>query len=590
VTRKIRLAVIAAALGCVALIPFSALARGGGGGGGAHFAQGGGHFTSRSATLGQSYRTATIARRATQRAVPKHVSRTHRSDGRLASRTHGRWSASIYVGNGNKGGTNPTRGGNTGTKVGNAGGDGRPSRGGDNPPRGDGNRPHPPRGPILTIGGMPIGSVTTVSLPAGGNSVGAPAGSTPTNAGGGGSSGGGGGGGISGPPGRSGFFPPPTGENRYVANEVLLDVAAGVSAQQLDAIARRFSLTRLDVHTLRLVGRSIQRWRVDNGRSVTAVIQSLAGEARIAGAQPNYLYRQEGEAKAGEPPNGEGDPAQYVVAKLHLTDAHRLATGASVLVAVIDSGIDLAHPDLAGAVAASFDVLGPHQSHFHGTAMAGAIAARGQLIGVAPRVRLLAVRALDAEGQGTTMSIAEGIDWAVARGARVLNMSFAGPHDPLLQQHLAAAHSRRIVLVAAAGNAGPASPPLYPAADANVIAVTATDADDHLFAQANRGRYIAVAAPGVDVLEPAPNASVQLISGTSVAAAHVSGVAALIIERAPTLGPDEVRGILMRSAVALSMQDARDNSGAGLADALRAVESANDSTQVQARSADPSVR
>jgi subtilisin family serine protease len=169
-------------------------------------------------------------------------------------------------------------------------------------------------------------------------------------------------------------------------------------------------------------------------------------------------------------------------------------------------------------------------------------------------------------------------------------MSFAGPHDPLLQQHLAAAHDRRIVLIAAAGNAGPDSAPLYPAADANVIAVTATDADDRLFAQANRGRHIAIAAPGVDVLEPAPNGSVQLISGTSVAAAHVSGIAALIIERAPALSPDEVRGILMRSATALSAQEAKDNSGAGLTDAMRAVETAGDSTQVQARSADPSVR
>jgi hypothetical protein len=581
VTRKIRLAVIAAALGCAALIPLSALARAGGGGGGGHFSGGAGHFSSRSGALGQSYRTTSITRRTTQRTVHGHASRTHRSVGRLASRTRARWSTSIYVGNGDKVSTNPTRGGNTGTKAGNyPGGEGRPGRG-DHPPRGDGNQPHPPWGPILTIGGTPTGPVTTVSLPAGGTSVGAPAGSTAPNSGGGG---------TSGPPGRSGFFPPPAGENRYVANEVLLDIGVGVPARQLDAIARQFNLTRLDVHPLRLIGRSIQRWRIEDGRSVTTVIQSLASDARIAGAQPNYLYRQEGQATAAEAPNAEGDPAQYVVGKLHLTDAHRLATGESVLVAVIDSGIDTTHPDLAGAVAASFDVLGPHESHFHGTAMAGAIAAHGQLIGVAPRVRLLAVRALDGEGQGTTVSIADGIDWAVARGARVLNMSFAGPHDPLLQQHLAAAHERRIVLVAAAGNAGPASPPLYPAADANVIAVTATDADDHLFAQANRGRYIAVAAPGVDVLEPAPNASVQLISGTSVAAAHVSGVAALIIERAPTLGPDQVRGILMRSAVALSVPDAKDNSGAGLADALRAAESASDSTQAQARSADPSVR
>jgi hypothetical protein len=564
VTRRIRLAVIAA-LSCAALLPVSALARGGGG------AFGGGHYGGHLGSFGQSHRTGTTTttRGGTDRIGHSYASRTHRSLHRSASRTHGRtWSS-----------TTGDR-----SKVGNY-----PGRGDGHPPRGDG-KPHPPRGPILPIGGFPTGPVTTVSLPPGGAGVSAPGGPNPT-AGGGSSSGGGGA--ISGPPGRNGFFPPPAGESRYVANEVLLDIAAGVPAGQLDFIASRFNLTRLDVHPLRLIGRTIHRWRIEDGRSVTAVIQSLASEARVVGAQPNFLFQEEGQegrqADDGQT-RSEGDPAQYVVAKLHLTDAHRLATGENVLVAVIDSGIDTSHPDLAGAVAASFDVLGPHETHFHGTAMAGAIAARGQLIGVAPRVRLLAVRALDANGQGTTMSLADGIDWAVAHGARVLNMSFAGPHDPLLQQHLAAAHDRRIVLVAAAGNAGPDSAPLYPAADANVIAVTATDAADHLFARANRGRYIAVAAPGVDVLEPAPDAAVQLISGTSVAAAHVSGVAALIIERAPTLDPEAVRTILMHSAAALSVPEARDNSGAGLADALRAVESAVDSTRLEARSAEPSAR
>jgi subtilisin family serine protease len=214
--------------------------------------------------------------------------------------------------------------------------------------------------------------------------------------------------------------------------------------------------------------------------------------------------------------------------------------------------------------------------------MAGAIAAHGTLLGVAPRVRLLAVGALDAAGEGTTVTIAAGLDWAVGRGARVVNMSFAGPHDPLLQQHIAAAHRRNVVLVAAAGNAGPTSPPLYPAADANVIAVTATDADDRPFRQANRGRHIALAAPGVDVLGPAPGASVQLSSGTSVAAAHVSGVAALMIERAPALGPEAVRKILMQSAAVLRTAPGEDV-GAGLADAYRAVETTDAVTQVPAQ-------
>src|SRR6267143_2694642 len=106
-------------------------------------------------------------------------------------------------------------------------------------------------------------------------------------------------------------------------------------------------------------------------------------------------------------------------------------------------------------------------------------------------------------------------------------MSFAGPPDPRLKDALQKAYKKGIVLIAAAGNAGPNSKPLFPGADQSVIAVTATDYADKPFAMANRGKYIAVAAPGVDVMVPSPNGSYQLTTGTSVAAAHVSGVAAL---------------------------------------------------------------
>ena len=94
-----------------------------------------------------------------------------------------------------------------------------------------------------------------------------------------------------------------------------------------------------------------------------------------------------------------------------------------------------------------------------------------------------------------------------------------------------------MVLIAAVGNAGPRSPPLYPAAYAQVIGVTATDADDKLLSAANRGAQVAVAAPGVDIVEPAPDGNYQVTSGTSVAAAHASGVAALLLARDPKLSP-----------------------------------------------------
>src|SRR5207245_7172010 len=138
-------------------------------------------------------------------------------------------------------------------------------------------------------------------------------------------------------------------------------------------------------------------------------------------------------------------------------------------------------------------------------------------------------------------------DYAVAHGAQIVNMSFAGPKDELIERAIAATAARGIVMVAAAGNAGAKSPPLYPAANANVIAVSATDAQDRLFAASNRGSYVAVAAPGVDIFLPAPDGKYQLISGTSFSAAYVSGLLALMLERNPSLKPEDLRAILTRT-------------------------------------------
>jgi subtilisin family serine protease len=263
---------------------------------------------------------------------------------------------------------------------------------------------------------------------------------------------------------------------------------------------------------------------------------------------------------------------------MHLPQAHELAKGNKVLVAVIDSGIDFSHPDLAGDIAGAFDALGTGlKAHAHGTAIAGAIAAHGRLMGAAPAAQILAVRAFSGDGadDGTTFAIMSGLSWAVSHGARVVNMSFAGPQDPGIARSLAAAHDKGVVLVAAAGNKGAKSPPLFPAADPNVIAVTATDASDQLPAFANRGRYVAVAAPGVDLMLLAPNGGLQFSSGTSFSAAYVTGTAALMLERRPDLVPDTLRQALTGTAHHLGSKGTDkavdDQSGAGLVDAYQAV-------------------
>jgi subtilisin family serine protease len=370
---------------------------------------------------------------------------------------------------------------------------------------------------------------------------------------------------------RPGFNPPPVGEIRFVPDEVLFDIPSTVSAQTLRAIAAQLSMTPLESVRVKLTGRTLHRWHIDDGQPVEIKIQKGSGVPQFAGGQPNYLYLLMEDAAAS------GNSEQYAPEKLEVPEAHRLATGNRVLIAVIDSGVDPAHPDLAGAIAAHFDPAGEEQPHAHGTGMAGAIAARGTVLGIAPRAELLTVRAFSSqtqEAEGTTLNIIKGLDWAAEKGARIVNMSFAGPADPRLTGALAKANAKGIVLIAAAGNAGPNSPPLYPAADPNVIAVTATDTHDALFSGANRGKYIAVAAPGVDVLVPAPDSAYQLTTGTSVAAAEVSGVVAMLIERNPSLTPKDVRRILMRTARHLGPSGDQRDFGAGLVNALQAVRSA----------------
>lgn len=371
--------------------------------------------------------------------------------------------------------------------------------------------------------------------------------------------------------GRSGV--PPGNEHRYVRDEVVIELGGTFTEQQVQTLARRFRLTQVESLPISLTNTTFSRWRIADGRPVPAVIRSLEGDSFVRTAQPNYLYvTAQAETQSLSPPTANsGDPAQYALAKLRLGEAHGLSTGDKVLVAVIDSGIDVNHPELAGVVAGQFDALNSGEGpQAHGTGVAGIIASHARLMGAAPAVRILAVRAFGTS-QGSTFTILKGLDWAVSQNARVINMSFAGPPDPLLQRALASAHQKGAVLIAAAGNAGAKSPPLYPAADAGVIAVTATDVNDKLFAMANRGPYVAVAAPGVDILMPSPGGNYWMSSGTSMAAAYVTGVAALVLERQPQLNPDGVKKVLLSTARDLGPKGRDDEFGAGLADAYQAV-------------------
>ncbi|MEA1831030.1 S8 family serine peptidase [Methylobacterium durans] len=350
-----------------------------------------------------------------------------------------------------------------------------------------------------------------------------------------------------------------------VPGEVLFALRPGAGPRALRTILTRERLDLVSSDIFTLVPVTLHRARIRGGRSVGSVVAALARDRQVETAQANHAYSLVGAAPTFA-------SVQYAAAKLRLDEAHRAATGRDVAVAVIDSGVDEAHPALQGAVAERYDALGKAgPPHPHGTAIAGILGARAQLASAAPEARLLAVRAFSGEtasgAQGTTLHILRGIDWAARARARVVNMSFAGPRDAALARFLAAGTRGGTVYVAAAGNAGPDAPALYPAADPNVIAVTATDAEDRLFPAANRGAHVCVAAPGVEVLVAAPAGAYGFSSGTSMAAAQVSGIVALMLQARPALSPGEVRSALARGARDLGAPGPDPEFGAGFADA-----------------------
>jgi subtilisin family serine protease len=278
--------------------------------------------------------------------------------------------------------------------------------------------------------------------------------------------------------------------------------------------------------------------RVPRAAAVPDLVQRLDEDPRVEWAQPQQLFRV---ASGGDPYY----PLQSGAQRMHLDALHRMATGRNVKVAQIDTGVELRHPDLHGQMAGAHNFVdgSAYAQEIHGTAVAGIIAARRGndvgIVGVAPGARLLALRACWEPADGSaalcsSFTLAKALQFAIDQRAQVINLSLTGPRDRLLERLVDRAAQEGIVLVAAARGAQPEFPAALPA----VIAVAAQGAGP-----APEG---ALLAPGHDVLSASPNASWGFFSGASFAAAHVSGVAALMLERSRQLPAGELRSVLLR--------------------------------------------
>ena len=261
------------------------------------------------------------------------------------------------------------------------------------------------------------------------------------------------------------------------------------------------------------------------------------------------------------------------VKRVGAADAWARTQGEGVKVAVIDTGIDAAHPDLAGQVAGGFNALSGAKpdawkdDEGHGTHVAGTIAAKRDgtgVVGVAPKARLYAVKVLDKDGNGNYSDVIAGIEWAAAQGIKVANMSLgADEGSEPLHRAVQAALKAGLTIVAAAGNSG--GKVGYPGAYAETIAVGASDVKDKVAAFSSRGAEVDFIAPGVDILSDKLGGGTVKLSGTSMATPHMTGLAALAVG-AGAASPSAIRAALTRAAKPLAgLTPAMQGSGLVLA-------------------------
>lgn len=270
------------------------------------------------------------------------------------------------------------------------------------------------------------------------------------------------------------------------------------------------------------------------------------------------------------PPLPYNETVRWNMSKINAPTAwNRNVSGLGVTIAIVDTGVDLTHPDLADNLVSGISVVSnttsPDDDHGHGTHVAGiaaGVANNGGIMGVAPEANIMPVKVLDKNGSGYMFHVAQGVIWAADHGADVINMSLSGVNNSsTLANAVTYAYNKGALLAAAAGNCGDYNyvyngcsyedQPSYPAALANVLAVASTTSADDQSSFSTQGSYVDIAAPGSSIYSSYPPSSYATENGTSQAGPHVAGLAALIWQKNPAYTAAQVRAQIQNTAVDL---------------------------------------
>lgn len=317
----------------------------------------------------------------------------------------------------------------------------------------------------------------------------------------------------------------------------------------LDRIAEDYALIRADGWPIRSLGVYCEVFMVPGDISVDDIVAQLVSDPRVDSAQRMQTFQVM--SRQYDDPYYDLQSGAH---RLRISGAHEWADGTGVTIAVVDTGVDTTHPELAGRIKAQRSFLRHHeQAHTlsHGTAVAGVIASAANnrigIVGIAPGAKILVLEACwrmdtpPSTAHCSSFTLAQALETAIEREVDVINLSLAGPSDALLGRLLAIAIDRGITVV---GAALPDSRrrDYFPALVDGVITVHSAErmAPPH----GERGYLNALAAPGSEILTLLPRSGYDFRSGSSMAAAQVSGVAALLLERDPGLTPARVADLI----------------------------------------------
>ena len=348
--------------------------------------------------------------------------------------------------------------------------------------------------------------------------------------------------------------------SRIMGRKYFRPRAYGVSARQkkiIRELSNTYALQKITGWPIKALGVHCVVFEVELGRSVKDVIALLEEDPRVESAQPMHLFKVQASQY-----NDPHHPLQFGAQTMQIELAHHWARGKGIRVAVVDTGVDTKHPDLRGRIVDTQNFVdGParrYQGNIHGTAVAGIIASTANngigIVGVAPKARILALKACwqidpnSSEALCNSFTLAKAIQFAIDKHADVINLSLVGPNDKLLRRLIDAAIKQGITVVTAAADHDHSSVS-FPATMEGVVAVHVAHVETVSQDSSERAAHTyRLAAPGVDILTTVPRGGYDFLTGSSMAAAQVSGVVALVLELNPRLSPPQIHTLLQVTA------------------------------------------